>query len=197
MAQAGRRPGQNETREAILDAARHRFASQGYDGATVRAIAADAGVNAALLNHFFGSKQQLFVASMDLPINPGEIVPLILEGPHEEIGERLVRMFLGLWSDPVTRTPFLALVRSAMTNEQFAAMLRQFMERAVFAKVAEAKGIPRVRIAAAVAQMMGVALLRYVIGAPPLADATDDELVALLAPVIQHYFDQNPADGGP
>jgi AcrR family transcriptional regulator len=189
MAQAGRRPGQNETKGAILDAARHRFASQGYDGATVRAIAGDAGVNAALLNHFFGSKQQLFVASMDLPINLGEIVPLILEGLHEEIGGRLVRMFLGIWSDPATRAPFLALLRSATTNDQFAAMLRRFMEKAVFAEVAEAKGIPRVRVAAAAAQMMGVALLRYVVGIPPLADATDEELVDLLAPVLQHYFD--------
>jgi hypothetical protein len=146
-------------------------------------------VNAALLNHFFGSKQQLFVASMDLPINLGEIVPLILEGLHEEIGGRLVRMFLGIWSDPATRAPFLALLRSATTNDQFAAMLRRFMEKAVFAEVAEAKGIPRVRVAAAAAQMMGVALLRYVVGIPPLADATDEELVDLLAPVLQHYFD--------
>jgi len=189
MAQAGRRPGQNETREAILEAAKQRFASQGYDGATVRAIASDAGVNAALLNHFFGSKQQLFAAAMDLPINPAEIVPLILDGPHEQVGERLVRMFLSVWSNPVTRAPFLALLRSATTNDEFAATLRQFMEQAVFAKVAEAKGIPRVRVAAAAAQMMGVALLRYIVAVPPLADASDEELVTLIAPVIQHYFD--------
>jgi AcrR family transcriptional regulator len=189
MAPAGRRPGQTETREAILDAARRQFAGQGYDGATVRAIAAEAGVNAALLHHFFGTKQQLFVASMNLPVNPADMVPFILAGPENETGERLVRMFLGIWEAPEGRAPFLAMIRSATTNEQVAAMLREFMTEAVFAKVAEAKGIPPVRIAAAAAQLVGVALFRYIIGVPPLVDATDEEIVALLSPVIQLYFD--------
>ncbi|HKN53864.1 MAG TPA: TetR family transcriptional regulator, partial [Amycolatopsis sp.] len=136
MAQAGRRPGQTETREKILDAARHRFAELGYDGATIRAIAADAGVNAALLHHFFGSKQQLFVAAMNLPVNPAELVPRILEGPRDELGDRLIRTFLAIWASPEGRTPFLALIRSAATNEQVALMMRQFMERAVLAEVA-------------------------------------------------------------
>jgi AcrR family transcriptional regulator len=189
MAQAGRRPGQTETREKILDAARHRFGEQGYDGATVRGIAADAGVNAALLHHFFGTKQQLFVASMNLPVDPTTLIPQVLEGPVEEIGERLVRTFLAIWETPEGRTPFLAMLRSVTTNEQVATMMRQFLDNVMFAKIAEIRGIPRRRVAAAAAQMLGVALLRYILAVPPLADATDEELVALLAPVIQHYFD--------
>lgn len=189
MAQAGRRPGQTETRETILEAARHQFAGQGYDGTTVRAIAAEAGVNAALLHHFFGTKQRLFVVAMNLPVNPADLVPFILTGPDGETGERLVRMFLSIWESPEGRAPFLAMIRSATTNEQVATMLRQFMDKAVFAKVAEAKGIPRVRIAAAAAQMVGLALFRYIICVPPLVEATDEEIVALFAPVIQHYFD--------
>jgi AcrR family transcriptional regulator len=189
MAPAGRRPGQNETKDAILDAARRQFASQGYDGATVRSIAAEAGVNAALLHHFYGTKQQLFVASLNLPVNPADMVPVILAGPDEEIGERLVRVFLGIWAAPQSREPFLAMLRSAATNEQVATMLRQFIDKAVLAKVAEARGIPRIRVAAAAAQMIGVAMLRYIIGIPPLVEAGDEEIITLLAPVIQHYFD--------
>lgn len=188
MAQAGRRPGQTGTREEILDAARRRFAEQGYDGATVRGIAADAGVNAALLHHFFGTKQGLFAASMNLPIDPGEMVPLILNGPEDEIGERLVRAFLAFWQAPEGREPFLAMVRSATTNEQVATMMRQFLERTVLARVAEARGIPKVRVAGIAAQMVGFALLRYVIQLPPLVEATEDEVVAMLAPVAQYYL---------
>ncbi|MFJ1763998.1 TetR family transcriptional regulator [Amycolatopsis sp. NPDC088138] len=193
MAQAGRRPGQTETREKILDAARHRFAELGYDGATVRGIAADAGVNAALLHHFFGSKQQLFAASMNLPVNPADLVPAILTGPRSGLGERLVRAFLGVWAAPEGRTPFLAMLRAAATNEQVAVMMRQFIERAVLAEVARALDVPKVRVAGIAAQMIGLALLRYVIKLPPLADADDEEIVALLAPVAQYYLD--PASG--
>src|SRR3954454_878718 len=103
MAQAGRRPGQTETRELILDAARSRFAEFGYDGATVRGIAADAGVNAALLHHFFGNKQQLFAATMDLPVDPSVLVAAILDGPEGQLGERPVRAFLGIWSTAASR----------------------------------------------------------------------------------------------
>ncbi len=188
MAQAGRRPGQTETRDKILDAARRRFAEQGYDGATVRGIAADAGVNAALLHHFFGTKQRLFAESMNLPIDPSVMVPLILEGPEDQLGERLVRTFLSIWQAPEGRAPFLAMVRSATTNEQVATMMRQFLERTVLAKVAEARGVPKVRVAGVAAQMMGFALLRYVIGLPPLVRASDEEIVAMLAPVAQYYL---------
>ncbi|WP_410636113.1 TetR family transcriptional regulator [Amycolatopsis sp. cmx-4-83] len=189
MARAGRRPGQTETREKILDAARHRFAELGYDGATVRGIAADAGVNAALLHHFFGSKQALFAAAMNLPVNPASLVPAILAGPREGVGERLVRAFLAVWAAPEGRTPFIAMLRAAATNEQVAVMMRQFIERTVLAEVARALDVPKIRVTGIAAQMMGVALLRYVIRLPPLAGADDEEIVALLAPVAQYYLD--------
>jgi AcrR family transcriptional regulator len=189
MARAGRRPGQTETREKILDAARHRFAELGYDGATIRGIAADAGVNAALLHHFFGSKQELFAATMNLPVNPAELVPAILAGPRDGLGERLVRAFLAVWAAPEGRTPFVAMLRAAATNEQVALMMRQFIERAVLAEVARALDVPRIRVTGIAAQMMGVALLRYVIKLPPLVQASDDEIVAMLAPVAQYYLD--------
>jgi AcrR family transcriptional regulator len=189
MAQAGRRPGQTETKEKILDAARNRFAEHGYDGATVRGIAADAGVNAALLHHFFGTKELLFVDAMNLPVNPVELVPSVLTGPREAIGERVVRLILSIWDSPEGRTPLLAMIRSATTNEQVATMMRQFLDRVLFSRMAEAGGISKARVAGAAAQLMGVALLRYIVRVPPLADASDDEIVALVAPSIQLYFD--------
>lgn len=188
MARSGRRPGNPETREQILDAARRLFAAQGYDGTTMRAIAAEAGVNPALLHHFFGTKQQLFVSVMNLPFNPADVLPQVLAGPPEEAGARLVRMILRLWADPDGRAPFLALLRSATANEQATTMMREFLATAVFATVAEERGISRLRASAAAAQMMGIAFLRHVLEAPPLATATEDEIVELVAPVMQHYL---------
>ncbi|NKQ56574.1 TetR/AcrR family transcriptional regulator [Amycolatopsis sp. K13G38] len=188
MARAGRRPGPTETREQIIAAARRAFAEQGYDGATVRGIAAEAGVNAALLHHFFGTKQQLFVVAMNFPIDPAEQLPLLLSGPPEQIGERVARLFLALWGDPAGRAPFLAMLRSVASNEQAATMLRQFMVRTVLARLAEARGVPPLRVTAAAAQMIGLVMLRYVVQAPPLVDATDDEIVELIAPVLQNYL---------
>ena len=188
MARAGRRPGPTETREQILVAARRLFAEQGYDGATVRGIATEAGVNAALPHHFFGTKQQLFVAAMNIPINPAEQLPLLLSGPPDTIGERVARLFLGIWADPAGRAPFVALLRSVASNEQAATMLRQFMMRAVLTRLAEHRGVAPLRVAAAAAQMIGLVMLRYVVQAPPLVDATDDEIVELIAPVLQRYL---------
>jgi AcrR family transcriptional regulator len=188
MARAGRRPGPTETREEILAAARRLFAEQGYDGATIRGIATEAEVNAALLHHFFGTKQQLFVAAMNLPVNPVEELPHLLSGPVEETGERIVRMFLGIWGDARSRAPFLALLRSVAGNEQAATMMRQFIMRTVLSRIAESRGVPPLRAAAAAAQLIGLVMLRHVLEIPPLVTATDDEIVALVAPVIQHYL---------
>jgi AcrR family transcriptional regulator len=189
VARTGRRPGQNQTRDDILVAARNQFAARGYGGATIRSIAAEAGVNPALVHHFFGSKEQVFAAALNLPFNPAVLVATLLEGSRERIGERVVRMFLGLWSDPESRLPFFALVRSVTASPEVADQLRQFLETAVLAKVAAALGLPALRLTGAASQMIGLAMVRYVIKAEPLASATEDEVAEMVAPVIQHYFD--------
>ena len=188
MARTGRRPGQTQTRDDIIDAARRQFAERGYGGATIRGIAADAGVNPALVHHFFGTKDGVFVAALNLPFNPALLVDTLLEGPRSEIGERIVRLFLGLWENPDTQLPFFALVRSVTTSPEVADQLRQFLETAILAKVAAALDLPPLRLTAAASQMMGLAIVRYVIRAEPMASATEDEVVQLVAPVIQHYF---------
>jgi AcrR family transcriptional regulator len=194
MARTGRRPGQTETRELILGAARNQFGERGYDGATIRGIAAEAGVNPALVHHFFGSKEQVFAAALELPVNPAMVLSTILDGPREEIGERILRLFLGLWRESDTRKSFLALVRSVSTNESAALMLRQFVERVMMARVAEALAIPRLRLNALISHIMGIAMLRYIIGVEPMASADEDELVATIAPVIQRYIEGEPIE---
>ena len=189
MARTGRRPGQTETREHILAAARNQFGARGYDGTTIRGIAAEADVNPALIHHFFGTKDQVFVAALNLPVDPAVIVATVVDGPRAEVGVRFLRMFLGLWGNPETRTPFLALLRSVSTNDQAAAMMRQFLERTVLARVAEALGVPRLRLTALASQVMGIALTRYIIRIEPIASATEEELIALIGPVIQRYID--------
>lgn len=189
MARTGRRPGQTQTRDDILAAARSQFAARGYGGATIRAIAAEAGVNPALVHHFFGSKDQMFVVALGLPFNPATLVDTIVDGPRDEIAERILRLFLGLWSEERTRQPFLALIRSVASSPEIAQQLRQFMETAVLARIAAALDLPPLRLTAAASHMMGLAMVRYILAAEPMASATDDEVVALVAPVIQRYFD--------
>ncbi|WP_436500768.1 TetR family transcriptional regulator [Actinokineospora sp. HUAS TT18] len=189
MAKTGRRPGQTETRAHILAAARSQFGALGYGGATIRGIAAEAEVNPALIHHFFGTKEQVFVAALNLPVNPTVMVETVLDGPRAEAGARMVRLFLGLWSAPEPTTAFLALIRSVSTSEQAASMMRQFLEKAVLSKVADGLGVPRLRMTALASQLVGLAMVRYVVGVEPMASASDDEVVALVGPVIQHYLD--------
>jgi AcrR family transcriptional regulator len=186
----GRRGGDSGTREAILSAARDRFASHGYDAATIRGIAADAGVDPALVHHFYGNKEQLFIAALHLPIDPRQIADVLVRGgPREEVGRRMVKLFLSVWGNPEARPAFLAMLRSATTNEQAGAMMRQFVTSALLGRIAEPLGVSRLRLETAVAQMIGIALLRYVIQVEPLVSAGDDEVIALVAPLIQRILD--------
>lgn len=190
----GRRPGPNETREAILAAARELFAEKGYDGASLRAIARQAGVDPALVHHYYGGKEGVFVAAMRFPVNPAEVLARIAEAPPEQLGATMARTFLGIWSDPVGRGPVLALLRSAMTSEQGATMMREFIGSALLARAAQLYGVPPIRVQAAAGQMIGVVILRYVLRTEPLASVGEEELVELLGPALQAYFDPGVRD---
>ena len=188
---AGRRPGGPDTRGEILTAARAEFAQSAYDGASMRGIAARAGVDPALVHHYFGSKEQLFLEAMDIPFAPSEVAAEIFGGALDGMGERAVRTFLTVWGDPLRRAPILALVRSAMSNEVAAALLRQFARRSILARAVSNLDIPdrELRTEAMVSHLIGIALMRYVVKIEPLASVSDDELVALVGPVIQRYLD--------
>jgi AcrR family transcriptional regulator len=192
-APARRGPGRpadgGDRRTAILSAAREQFAATGYAAASVRGIARQAGVDPALVHHYFGTKEQVFVAAMQLPFQPGEMLPQVLAGDPHGLGERLVRLFLGAWDSPEFRAPMLGMLRSAMTGEQGAAMLREFVGSALIGRVAEALGpVDPLRVQAAAAQMVGVVILRHVIRLEPLASASVDEVVALIAPAVQRHL---------
>ena len=184
----GRRPGNSGSRDAILDAARGLFAARGYDGATVRAIAAQAGVDPGLVMHFFGTKEGVFAAAMDLPYLPSQAIPeVIAAGPPDQAGERAARFFVDTWDAASARSPLLAMIRSAATSEQAAGLLRGFLEREVVSALAGAIGgrDAPLRASLAASQMVGLAMARYVVGLEPLASASPDEVVAGIAPALQ------------
>jgi hypothetical protein len=140
------------------------------------------------VHHFYGNKESVFVAAMRFPLDPSELVPKILSAPRDRLGEAMVRTFMEVWDAEERRAPLLAMLRSAMTNEQIAALMREFVTSALFARAGEIHQIPMLRINAAVGQMLGVALLRYVLKVEPIASATEDELVEQLAPAIQFHL---------
>lgn len=185
MARTGRRPGPTTSREEILAAARRLFSERGFDATTIRAIAAEAGVNQGLVHHFFSTKEQIFVAAVDFPVDPAVMLPILLDGPRDELGERMARFLLTVWGQPATRAPLLALLRSATGNERAAAILRELLSSVLFSRFADATGATRMRVAAAAGQAVGVMILRYVVQVEPLASAPEEDIVAILAPVIQ------------
>jgi AcrR family transcriptional regulator len=185
----GRRPGVSGSRETILTAARSSFARHGYDGATIRDIAASAEVDPALVRHYFGSKEHLFVEALQFPADPAEFVPrLVAPGTHG-LGERLVTFFLEAWDAPDGK-PFLALLRSVTQNDQAAEMLRQFVAREVIGRVARSLQVnrPEMRAALAGSHLIGLAIVRYVIRLEPVASADRAELAREVGPAIQRYL---------
>jgi AcrR family transcriptional regulator len=214
-ARSGRRAGGSGTREAILEAARGRFAEHGYDGATIRAIAADADVDPALVHHFYGSKERLFTAAMHLPVVPSEVLTAAFaeaaaRGDSFSPGEHLVRTALSTWERPEVLGVFTALLRSALTSERAAGMFREFITDAILSPVAAVTG-PRqpggtadpadaaYRAAAVASQMVGLALARYVLRLGPLASADASDLATTIGPTIDRYLtgDIRPARPAP
>jgi AcrR family transcriptional regulator len=191
MARSGRRPGGGDTRGAVLDAARTEFGSRGYDRATIRGIAAAAGVDPALVHHYFGSKEDLFAAAIDLPLRPSELAEMVMAGGVETAGRNITTFFFTTWESPVTRAPLLAMLRGAFGSEHGAEMLREFFGTAMVGRVAaQIPGAdPELRVSLAVSHLLGVAVLRYVLGFPALRDAPVTRLIDEISPRIQAYLD--------
>jgi AcrR family transcriptional regulator len=186
----GRRSAGEDTRQLIVDAARTEFATKGYDASSLRAIARVAGVDPALVHHYFDGKAHLFAETMALPFRPADVIAGILSGPRAEVGERLAAAFFTLWEVPASRERFVAMVRSAVSHEEAARMLREFLAREVFGRLAVELGVPdaELRAGLAAAQMVGVAMLRYVVGYEPLVAADPARLAEMVAPTLQRYL---------
>lgn len=188
---SGRRPGSPDTRQSILEAARTTFAERGFDKASIRAIATAAGVDPALIHHYFGTKDKLFLASMNAPVDPAELVPQALLGPRDLVGERLVRLVLGVWDSPAGAAA-VALMRSALSNDWTARLIREFVVTQVLRRViagleldpAEAP----LRAALVASQIGGLAIVRYVLKVEPLASAPAELIVATVGPNVQRYL---------
>jgi AcrR family transcriptional regulator len=197
-AHSGRRAGDSGTREAILDSARRQFADRGYDGATIRGIAADAGVDPALVHHFYGTKERLFAAAMSMPVVPSEVLTAALaQAAGAGMGEQLVRMALTVWESTEVHGVFLGLLRSALTSEPAADMFRGFITDAILGPIAAAarsrdpagsadEAAYRAGIVAT--QMLGLALSRYVLKLEPVASASHAELAATIGPTLDRYL---------
>jgi AcrR family transcriptional regulator len=197
MARTGRRPGNQDTREAILVAAKQAFAERGYDNASIRQIATGAGVDPALVHHYFGTKDRLFVATMEIPINPTDMIPKIVAGGPDGVGERVVRTFLTVWDSPAGTTA-AALLRSVLSHEWSARMLREFLVSQILGKIVQSLDLDpkqaQLRATLAASQIVGLAMARYIIKVEPLASAPRETLVATIGPTIQRYLTE-PLDG--
>jgi AcrR family transcriptional regulator len=190
IANRGRRPGASRTREAITQAARRQFGERGYERASLRSIAAEAGVDPALIAHFFGSKQRLFVAVIGLPVDPDLLVAEIVGGPRRAIGERFARTVLSLLEDPETRGRITGLVRAAATEPAAAEMVRDLITRQILGPIARQLGTDRARLRATLAgsQVVGLVMARCIVGVEPLASAPAADVAKAIAPTFQRYL---------
>ncbi|MEV0932693.1 TetR family transcriptional regulator [Streptomyces phaeochromogenes] len=178
-------------RDRILAAAREEFSERGYEKTSVRGIAKAAGVDSALVHHYFGTKEQVFESSIEVAFGPLLAAPgSIAEGPLDGVGERLARFFFGVWENPATRKALLAIIRSAVNNDVAASVFRRLISAQLLRRVAAQLDTPDAELRAelAAAQLVGIAMLRYVIKVEPLASANPEQIIARVSPVIQAHL---------
>lgn len=189
MSPRGRRPGDADTRDAILGAARHLFATQGYERASMRAIARDADVDPALIMHYFGSKHELLVEALRLPVEPSQVLAAVASAPREQQGAALVRALVSAWEQPDIRQHFLGMLRTAASHETARAALQRTLHDSVQVAVADlVDDQPQRRAALVISQMSGLALTRYFLQIPEVVALSPDELVAMVGPTVQRYL---------
>jgi AcrR family transcriptional regulator len=187
---SGRRPGTSSTREEILKAAGRLFAERGYDGATIRAIAAEAGVDAALVIHFFANKAALLGEAVQWPFDPDIEVPKLLVDGRRYAGRHLVELFVRIWDREGTRNPVLTLLRAATTEPAAAEMMRGFLRDRLLAPLVRQLRAdqPDLRANLVASQLVGLGIARYVLAFEPLASAQPADVVAWISPTVQRYL---------
>lgn len=179
----GRRPGNPDTRTQILAAAQTLFAEKGFRATTLRSIADAAGVNVALISHYFGGKQQLFDAIQEFPSDVLRSVTDAIAGDSDGMGERITRAYLGVWEDEDLRPRLLALVRSSASEDAGLDRMREVITGALV-------GDGHRQLSYAMAQLFGIAMLRYVTCVPAVADVPFEQLVADIAPAVQLHINR-------
>lgn len=186
----GRPRGGTDSRERIISAAVDEFGEQGYEASTIRAIAARAGVDSALVHHYFGTKADLFADAIGIPLRPDIDVPGILAGPRDQVGERLIRYVLEAFEKPDVRRRGVMLIRTAIGSRLTTPLLAGFLSRELIARIARALDVDDAELRASLvaSQIAGVLVARYVVKLPALAAASVDELVIRVGPTAQRYL---------
>lgn len=186
----GRRPGRSGTRDAILAAARERFAKSGFDKTSIRAVAADAEVDPALVHHYFGTKQQLFAAVVELPVDPEIVLRQVDAVPLDRLGETIVAAVVGLWDSPAGAGA-VALVRSLVASGD-TSLARDFLLSVVLERVRQRIATDtddgRLRVALAASQMAGLVISRKILALQPVSGLPLPQLVAAVGPTVQRYL---------
>lgn len=186
----GRRPGTSGSREAILDAARRLFAEHGYVATSLRAIAGEAGVDAALIVHFFGTKAQLLTAALQWPFDPEHEMQRISARGRRQVGEGLARLVVRTWDREGDRNAIMTMLRAATVEPAAAELMRDFVEQELFPPLMRRlkSSHPELRANLASAQIIGMGIARYVLRLQPLAGMSEDEVVSWMAPTLQRYL---------
>ncbi|WP_433890898.1 TetR family transcriptional regulator [Streptomyces sp. CA-111067] len=176
-----------DTRGAILKVARARFLSDGYERVTMRSLAAEAGVDAALISYRFGSKRGLFAACMELSTNPADLLAEALSGPAEGLPERMIANIIRVWDDPEAGAALRALAEAAVSEPDVSRLFREMAEREMIGRIADRLSGPDApkRAALAASQLIGLVFIRYVLRLEPLASMPPDELTTRTAPSLR------------
>jgi len=184
-------------RDDILAAARTLFAERGFDATTMRVIAADAGVDVALVAYYFGAKDAVFTAAMDLPVNPAAAIAGAFADGVDGAGMRLARAFVTVWEAPETGGALLAMLRSAASNERAGAAFAEFIGHGILVRYQDLIGgqDAQRRTMLVAMQMVGLAMLRYVLEVEPIASLPAEEVIAVVGPVLQHLLNGPPLTG--
>jgi AcrR family transcriptional regulator len=186
----GRPRGDQNTRDRVLAAARRTFTERGYDAATLRHIAREAGVDARMVRHYFVDKAGLFRAAMDLPIDHGAALSILLSRELDDLGERLLRQMVAEWDRAGSANAMIILIRSAMTHDESNRMLREFISSQILGRIAAAVDAPDRELRASLigSQIVGLVMARYIVRVEPLASADPETVIAAIAPTLQRYL---------
>jgi AcrR family transcriptional regulator len=185
----GRRPGGPDTRAQVVAAARELFAARGFAGTSVRAVAGRAGVDPALVHHYFGSKDDLMLASLELPVDPRALLAGVVGEGVADAGAGIVRTLVTIWDDPGAQPALLGAARR-MLEPGGEGMFRDVFVPTVLLPVGEGLGLDHAerRMAFVASQLLGLVLVRYLIRLDPVASMPVDEVVATYGPTLQRYL---------
>ncbi|MGV1010336.1 MAG: TetR family transcriptional regulator [Dermatophilaceae bacterium] len=190
----GPRTGGQDTRAAIIEAARAEFAAKGYDGATLRGIARTAGVDPRLVHHYFDGKQNVFQEVLHMPVHLDEVIEGVFTKGSDGLGERVLRTFFAVWDAPGASERLVAFVASASSGTDNARTMQQFLAREVLSRITRFARAddPQLRASLVASQLLGIAIARYVLKIEPIASADPEVLVPFLAPTLERYLHIDP-----